>query len=142
MLVSLFFFWNPKGFGQVSLEGRQMPILPPSRLGESTTVNCFVLEPRSLTPSPSLVIPRDLGSGLQPRQQLNKHSRGSRKLGLGLLAGALPGFHSPQFPERRPRDAFSFWSAGLPPRVERRGKWLVIHLGFTPALLKGSYFYK
>lgn len=44
VLVSLF-FWNPKGFGQISLEGRQMPILPLSGLGKSTTVNSFVLEP-------------------------------------------------------------------------------------------------
>lgn len=64
VLVSLFFFWNPKVFGQISLEGRQIPILPLSGLGKSTTVNSFVLEPRALTPSPSLVIPRDLGSGL------------------------------------------------------------------------------
>lgn len=51
VLVSLFFFWNPKGFGQISLEGRQMPILPLSGLGKVQQLTALYWSP-SFNPLP------------------------------------------------------------------------------------------
>lgn len=68
---------------------------------------------------------------MSPRQQLSKHSRGSWKQRPALLAGAPCIASIPHTagngvliiwdPMKR-CDVFSFWSAGLPARVERRGK--------------------